>query len=196
MKLADEFPLNPQAWNPLLQTSRLALEPLRSEHAAMLLATLSDPRVYQFIPQEPPTDFDSGLERLRERYVKLETRSSEDGTEAWLNWAIKYESAYLGRVEASVQLESRTSSIAYLLSPDYWGQGFALETVKALLNHLEQQGVIEVRAWVDSRNVASMKLLERLGFVQGEFLPAADYFKGHSSDEWVYKLELQGFSKS
>ena len=192
MGLIGEYGLDPRAWNPLLETPRLTLEPLIAEHASVLLAALSDPRIYRFIPQEPPTDFD--LERLHQRYAKLETRSSQDNGEAWLNWAIKYEFVYLGRVEASVQLESKTASIAYLLSPDYWGQGFALETVKTILNHLERRGVVEVQAWVDSRNAASMKLLERLDFVRHEFLPAADHFKGHSSDEWVYTLELQGFS--
>jgi [ribosomal protein S5]-alanine N-acetyltransferase len=192
MQGVKEFSLNPEAWNPLLETSRLTLEPLTTVHAQMLMTALSDPHIYRFIPQEPPTD----LEWLRECYLKLETRSSDDGTEAWLNWAIKQELVCLGRVEASVQLEPRTASIAYLLSPDYWGQGFALETVRALLSHLEQQGIIEVKAWVDSRNVASMKLLERLGFVQNEFLPAADHFKGEVSDEWVYKLDVLEFSKS
>ena len=158
----------------------------------MLLSALSDPHIYRFIPQEPPVS----LEQLQKRYAKLETRSSEDGTEAWLNWVIKQENTCLGRIEASVQLKSKTSSIAYLLSPDYWGQGFALEAVRALLNHLEQQGIIEVSAWVDSRNLASLKLLERLNFVKHEFLPAADHFKGGVSDEWVYRLNLPGSSAS
>ncbi len=188
MEFPEASPFKPPAWNPPLETPRLTLEPLSSEHAPLLLVALSDPQIYQFIPQEPPLD----LDKLRERYRKLETRSSEDGTKAWLNWAIRYELTYLGRVEASVQLESRISSIAYLLSPEFWGRRFALEAVKAVVNHLEQRGVREVKAWVDSRNAASMKLLERLGFVQHEWLPAADHFKGHSSDEWVYKLELPG----
>jgi len=190
MPLVGESRFDPHAWNPRLETPRLTLEPLTKEHAKVLQAALSDPRIYQFIPQEPSVS----LERLSERYARLETRSSEDGAEAWLNWAIQYPSAYLGLIEASVQLEFGTASIAYLLSPAYWGQGFALESVKALLNHLERQGVVEVSAWVDTRNAASMKLLERLGFVRGEFFPAADHFKGHSSDEWVYTLELPGFS--
>ncbi len=47
-----------------------------------------------------------------------------------------------------------------------------------------------VRAEVDTRNQASWMLLEQLGFRRTTLRPAADYFKGSSSDEYTYDLPV------
>jgi hypothetical protein len=39
-----------------VRTARLALEPLRAEHATEMVAVLADPRIYEFIGDAPPSE--------------------------------------------------------------------------------------------------------------------------------------------
>ncbi|KFL91992.1 hypothetical protein AmDm5_0433 [Acetobacter malorum] len=46
-----------------------------------------------------------------------------------------------------------------------------------------------VRAFVDTRNIGSVSLLEKLGFSRKKTIENADFFKGNQSDEYEYVLE-------
>jgi len=166
-------------------TERLEIEPLVAAHAAALFVALRDPRVYEFIPASPP----AGAEQLEARYRMLETRSSPDGSEAWLNWAVRWRDGgeYVGRLEATVRSDG-TALIAYELSPECWGKGVGSEAARWLLDELAAaHGVREVRAEVDTRNLASIRLLERLGFERVGLKENADWFKGATSHEYTYR---------
>ncbi len=168
-----------------LETDRLWLEPLVAAHAPALYPVLLDELIYRFIPTEPPTS----VQTLAARYARLETRRSPAGDELWLNWALhlKAADAYIGRIEVTLQAD-RTAYLAYELSPAFWRQGLAAEACARVLTHLEQAyAVPRVVAEVDTRNTASIRLLERLGFARVAVHPAADAFKGTVSDEYVYE---------
>jgi len=169
----------------VLETEHLHLEPLGEHHAALLHPVLQDARIYTYIPQEPPT-----FEWLRERYRRLAGRLSPAGDEVWLNWAVrvKVSGAYVGTVQATLTARG-TAEIAYELGPQFWGQGYAAEACRRMLLLLfTGYGVSEASAQVDTRNAASIALLERLGFTQAGFQSQADFFKGHPSDEYTYLL--------
>jgi [ribosomal protein S5]-alanine N-acetyltransferase len=170
----------------ILETQRLRLEPLTPQHAAYLFPVLSDPHIYTYIPDEPFPDPDA----LARRYDQLAVRRSPSGMELWLNWAVqrKHEHDYIGTLQATVSAKQH-ATIAYLLTPASWGKGYAQEGCRRLLTLLFAVYRVEaVRAEVDTRNQASWKLLERLGFERLAFRQAADHFKGASSDEYAYEL--------
>ena len=169
-----------------LETERLVLEPLCREHARHLLPVLSDPRIYTFLPQDPPA---SALS-LETRYRQLESRRSPSGEESWLNWAIalKEENIYVGTVQATI-LKNQSALLAYELSPDFWGHGYATEACLRVIESLfVDYAVTEILAEVDTRNEASCKLLERLSFKRIKVRVGADFFKGAASDEYTYRL--------
>lgn len=61
----------------------------------------------------------------------------------------------------------RLPEIGYILHPDYWGQGFATEALTAVIAHIFAYHPFEaLRADIDPRNEASIRLLERLGFTE------------------------------
>lgn len=174
-----------------LETDRLILEPLRRQHAVQLFPVLSDRRIYTFIPQDPP----SSLLALENRYQQLENRRSPAGDEAWLNWAIllKQPREYIGTVQATI-CQDQTSLLAYELSTDFQGKGYATESCARVIESLfADYGVVEIIALVDTRNAASCRLLERLSFERVSMREGADFFKGESSDEYTYKLTRQSF---
>lgn len=169
-----------------LETDRLILEPLCPKHAEQLFAALSDPRIYLFIPQDPPTS----LQILKAIYQRLETRKSPSGDESWLNWAIylKPQDEYIGTVQATVR-GNLTAQIAYELAPDYWRQGYMTETCLRIVECLfADYHLTEIFAEVDTRNSASWHLLEKLGFERTKIRPNADFFKGEQSKEYTYRI--------
>lgn len=172
----------------VFETERLRLEPLRALHAPELYAVYSDPRLYEFIPQEPP----GSLEAIAARYKFLETRHSPDGAELWFNWAIrsKDDDVCLGCVQITLRQDNR-AQMAYEVGVPYWRRGYATEACACVIKALFAAGVVEICAELDTRNHASIRLLERLGFVRGELKRDADFFKGRSSDEWTYSLMIR-----
>ncbi len=169
----------------VLETERLRLEPLRESHAAELFDLLSDARLYEFIPQDPPVTLDA----LAARYKLLESRKSPNGGEDWLNWAArsKAEGTCVGTVQVTIGRDRR-AHLAYEIGVPYWGRGLATEACAHVIRTLFDEGIVEVWAELDTRNVASIRLLERLGFARGALRRNADRFKGGESDEWMYSL--------
>lgn len=170
----------------VLETPRLLLEPLTTAHAEVLYEPLLDSRLYTFIPQDPPVS----RQALEDRYRKLSSRRSPDGSEAWLNWAVRERETgrYAGTLEASVVADG-TAFIAYMIFIPYQRRGIAAEGCGRLLAHLfDDCGVSVVVAEVDTRNAGSISLVGSLGFVRVSFQKDADHFKGASSDEYRYEL--------
>lgn len=173
-----------------LQTQRLSLVPLDPAHAELLFGGLCDDRLYDFIPDRPP----ESVEWLRARYERLAGRTSPDGTEAWLNWAVwaAREARYIGYVQATVR-GGGAAEIAYVLFRDVWGNGFGREAVAAMVAHLREcYGVTSVRATIDPRNTRSVRLLLALGFQHTELRAGADRIRGALVDESEYALAVSG----
>jgi ribosomal-protein-alanine N-acetyltransferase len=169
----------------VFETARLRLEPLREAHAAELFELFSDPAMYRFVPQDPP----ESVAKLAQRYKFLEARRSPDGEEEWLNWAVrlKGEGVCVGTVQVTLPHDGR-AQLAYEIGAPYWRRGFATEACARVIEALFERGASEVWAELDTRNEASIALLERLGFRRGALKKNADQFKGSESDEWTYTL--------
>ena len=177
-----------------LQTPRLLLGPLLPTHATRLFEHLQDERLYRFIPQDPPTS----PRAPEDRYRFLSSRRSPDGQEAWLNWAVRERSSgdYAGTLEATVSKDS-TATIAYTVFVPYQRRGIAAGACGRLLEHLfEGYRVGAVAAEIDTRNVASLALVESLGFRRVAFEKDVDHFKGSSSDEYRYEIGERAWAET
>lgn len=175
-----------------LETPRLLLEPLALSHASALFEPLQTPELYTYIPQEAPVS----LEALTARYATLSGRHSPDGREIWLNWALRQRATgvYVGTAQATVRTD-HTALLAYMIFPAFWRQGYAREACARVLAHLfEDYYVSQVAAEIDTRNAASVRLVESLGFTRVATTPGADFFKGAASDEYRYELNASPFT--
>jgi RimJ/RimL family protein N-acetyltransferase len=144
----------------VIEAGSLTLEPQTAAHAEEMFAVLSDPAIYEYENEPPPS-----LEWLRVRFTQLESGRSADGQEQWLNWVIRLPTSELvGYVQATVDADGR-AAIAYELSSAYWGRGLARQAVEAMLSELVQHyQVRNLTAVFKRNNLRSMRLLERLGF--------------------------------
>ena len=171
----------------ILETGRLRLEPIRVAHAPAMFEILSDRRLHEYIPREAPLSPDL----LAQRYARLESRRSPGGDELWMNWAVcsRSRNLVLGNVQATIRPGDR-AWLAYELGTAWLGRGYATEACRRVIESLfEDHGVTRIIAEVDTRNAASIRLLERLGFQRGALKENADFFKGARSDELTYNLE-------
>jgi len=144
----------------VIETGSLTLEPQTAAHAEEMFAVLSDPAIYEYENQPPPS-----LEWLSARFAKLESRLSANGLEQWLNWVIRLPTSELiGYVQATVHPNER-AAIAYELSSAYWGRGLARQAVQAVISELvEHYRIHSFSSVLKRENFRSMRLLERLGF--------------------------------
>jgi RimJ/RimL family protein N-acetyltransferase len=158
---------------------------LQSRHAPLLFAALSDPRIYEYIPDEAHAT----VESLAQRYAFLEAGAPAGVVrEVWLNWAVQRidTAAYVGTLQATVLPDSH-ASIGYVLTPSAWGCGFAIEACRWLLGELRECFVLqEIRATVDVRNHRSVRILERLGFQLIGTEPAE--IRGVATTDFRYRL--------
>jgi RimJ/RimL family protein N-acetyltransferase len=85
--------------------------------------------------------------------------------------------------------EHATAEIGYVFHPDYGGQGFATEAVRALLDiAFGTYCLRRVTARIDARNLASLRLAERVGMRREAHLVENEWFKGAWSDEIDYAV--------
>jgi [ribosomal protein S5]-alanine N-acetyltransferase len=143
-----------------LADETLSLEPQLAAHAKEMFEVLSDPRIYEFENEPPPSE-----KYLFERFTKLESRRSGDGTEQWLNWVIRLPSNELaGYVQATVTASSR-AYIAYELASRFWRQRIGSAAVTLMCDELRlTYGVTDFYAVLKARNFRSEGLLIALGF--------------------------------
>jgi ribosomal-protein-alanine N-acetyltransferase len=170
-----------------METDRLSLEPVTVAHAQELTDLFADPLLHEFVPFEPPT-----LEQQQERCQRWSTGRSPDGSEIWINWVAREKSSghVIGHFQAGVK-NDYTASVGYVVGRPHQGKGYAAEAMTAVLNDLKNRfQVKQVKAWTDTRNTASHRLARKLGMRQAETIVNADYFKGASSDEFVFVKDL------
>ncbi|MEZ0577500.1 GNAT family N-acetyltransferase [Nocardioides sp. MH1] len=169
---------------PIL-TPRLALRPHRPDDLEDLLAFHSDPEVVRYIPW-PVRDREATRAALD---VKL-GQGVLDGPDQWLVLAVEVRET--GVVIGEVLLkwasaEHRSGELGFAFGRAHHGQGYAAEAAEAVLRlGFEDLDLHRITAVCVEGNVASARLLRRLGFEQEARLVDAVWFKGG----WVTQLVL------
>jgi RimJ/RimL family protein N-acetyltransferase len=189
-------------------SERLAYEPLGVAHMP-LLAAWADPELYRWIGDAPT------LAQVASRVSRITTRPPPPG-ELWRNWVARRraDDACVGVVEATIcenedaaspppavpgqgqivrptERPGRHALLAYFVFAAFQRRGYAREACAAALAHLHaHHAVRSVVASVDTRNLASQRLVEALGFVREDGLFAADPIGGEPAWDFRYRLVL------
>jgi RimJ/RimL family protein N-acetyltransferase len=169
-----------------IETSRLRLRPLRSGDLAALHAIQSREDVCRWLHWGPRTQ-DEVREALEHHIVSLRDRPAEGVILAVEPVAT---GELVGRVNLSVgPPEHRQGEIGLLLHPDHQGHGYATEAAAAMLAlAFETYGLHRVAGRLEPRNVASARVLERLGMRREAHLIENEWVKGEWQSELVYAV--------
>jgi [ribosomal protein S5]-alanine N-acetyltransferase len=161
-------------------------------HAAELFEMLRDPQLYEHLDEAPPTS----VNELAEKLARSEGRRSPDGKELWLNWVVRVESGSLaGYVQATVE-ENKETNIAYFFGKRFHRQGLASAAVRRMIEIVvaeHQASTLFIVA--EAANLPSVRLAERLGFVQAPPAVAARRRSGpHDVVFWLPAALVEGRS--
>jgi RimJ/RimL family protein N-acetyltransferase len=83
----------------------------------------------------------------------------------------------------------RSLGIGYCFDEPAWGKGYATEAVGAMLQWAYRElDLNRVEAELDTRNAASARVLEKLGFEREGLRREDCIVSGEVSDSWIYGL--------
>jgi ribosomal-protein-alanine N-acetyltransferase len=170
---------------PTLPTARLRLRPFGDADANDLFALQSDAHVLRYWDAPPWS------ERARaERFIAACRRMAEEGTGARLAVDRVSDGTFIGWCSLNRwNPEYRSASLGYCFAAAAWGHGYATEAAGVLLRWaFGALDLNRVQAETDTRNVASARVLEKLGFAREGTLREDCVVNGEVSDSWVYGL--------
>lgn len=157
-----------------IQTARLLLRRPRPDDLDAFVTMMSDARGMRYWSTLPHADRDVTRAWL-DRKIERTAAGGEDFT-------IEFEGRVVGDVGAG-----RLPDFGFMIHPEYWGRGIASEAAAAFIDYaFTRQLTDQLLADVDPRNLASLRVLEKLGFARtGE---ARNTFL--LGDEWCDSIYL------
>jgi RimJ/RimL family protein N-acetyltransferase len=145
-----------------VETARLTLEPLRSEHATELAPLLDDASLHGYIGGHPATP-----DELSARYARQSVGRSPDGEEGWLNWIVRHRAsgAAVGTVQATLSRDGQrlSADLAWVIATRHQRRGYASEAAAGVAGWLDRHGTRLLTAHVHPDHRASIRVAERLG---------------------------------
>ena len=170
---------------PTLHTARLRLRPFAGSDADALYALHSNAHVLRYWDSPPWTE-----PARAERFLASCQQLAEEGSGARLAIDRASDAAFLGWCSLSRwNPDHRSAALGYCFGEAAWGQGYATEAARAHLQWaFDTLDLNRVQAETDTRNGASARVLEKLGFVREGTLREDCVVNGDVSDSWVYGL--------
>ncbi|MCX4722572.1 GNAT family N-acetyltransferase [Streptomyces sp. NBC_00963] len=170
---------------PVLHTARLRLRPFTDADADSLFALHSSAHVLRYWDSAPWNDRDRA-----ERFIAKCRTMADEGTGARVAIDRASDGAFVGWCGLTRwNADYRSASLGYCLGDAMWGHGYATETAHALLRWaFDTLDLNRVQAETDTRNVASARVLEKIGFVREGTLREDCVVNGEVSDSWVFGL--------
>lgn len=178
-----------------LESARLILRPFQDSDLENFLTYRNDPEVAKYQSWNVPYPRESGIQ-----FVDIMKHADPNSQGEWVQVAVELKSTHemIGDVAFCTLIHDEQQALmGYSFARPYWHQGFAFEAVGCLLGYLfGERGLHRVIAECDVENVASWRLLEKLGFRREAHLIENVYFKGKYGSEYHYALLGREWRKS
>ena len=170
---------------PTLTTERLILREITTEDVHEILYQRSDPQIMKYLDRAPLISIHDALSFIER--IKQATRLNEG-----ITWgiALKGEKKLIGNI-CFWRLDNahHRAEIGYVIQPSHQSLGYATEALMAVLQYgFGPMQLHSVEANVNPNNTASIKLLERNGFVKEAHFKENYYFDGRYLDSAIYSL--------
>ena len=172
-----------------LTSARLVLRRFRAEDIATFVRYRADPAVARFQSWENFTAADG------EEFFAAMSRQHPDTPGEWFQFAIELTAS--GEMIGDCALHALAASpreveIGFTLASEFQGHGYATGAVARLLDYafgpLAKERAIAI---TDARNMSSVAVLERLGFVRDSRPREPVLFKGERCEEYLYHLRRE-----
>ncbi len=170
---------------PTLETARLRLRPFNDTDADDLFTLHSNANILRF--WDAPAWNDRGR---AEKFIIASHQKAEEATGVRLAVERVADGAFIGWCSLhGWNPDFRSASLGYCYTDTAWGLGYATEAACGLLQWaFDTLDLNRVQAEVDTRNMASARVLEKLGFLLEGTLREDCIVNDEVSDSWVYGL--------
>ena len=170
----------------ILQTERLVLRPFRESDYEDVHAYASDPEVTRYTSFGPNSPEET-MDFLRRT---AESRLQDPRTDYGFAIALRESGRVIGGTGLHhLEHEPRIAELGYVLHRDFWGQGYAAEAARAVIdfgfNHL---GLHRIYARYHPENRASARVMEKLGMKFEGVLRESTFIKGAWWDFGQYAI--------
>jgi RimJ/RimL family protein N-acetyltransferase len=169
-----------------LQTARLTLRPFVPADFAAFAGIHGDAELARWLLNKPRTG-----KEARDLFDRKRAGTALQAEGDWMSCAIVEEAtgAVVGDLAFNwVSEEHRTGEIGFLVASNAQGQGYATEAAGALLNWAFAAGFHRVIGRLAAPNVASARVLEKLGMRREALHVENAWVKGEWQSELVYAV--------
>jgi [ribosomal protein S5]-alanine N-acetyltransferase len=176
---------------PTIETSRLILREVTNEDAHDMLKYLSDYNVMKHMGLEP-------FQTEKDVWDEINWYNSifKEGTGIRWGITLKESGVVIGSCGFHNMLSKHyRAEVGYELSKEYWGNGIASETLQAVVKYGYQHFQLErIEALIEPDNIASQKLVEKVGFKREGLLRHYEFSCGKFDDLYMYSLLKNEFN--
>ena len=147
---------------PELETTRLILRRLEFSDAPFIVRLLNEPSFIENIGDRNVRSIEDAHRYLREGPMAM---YEQHGFGLW-HAARRSDGVAVGMCGLLRRDNLPDVDIGYALLPEHWGVGYAVEATSATMRHgAEKFGLKRIIAVVSQGNTASIRVLEKLGFL-------------------------------
>ena len=170
-----------------LETERLTLRPFTAGDFDAVYSYRSREDVARYLYWEPNTEQE--VHRALEQKAASTSIRSEGDVLA-LTVVVRETGLLAGDVSLYfVSDEHQQAEVGYIIHPDHAGKGYATEAVRALLGvAFDDLGLHRVVGRLEARNLASARVLEKLGMRREAHLVENEWVRGEWQSELVYAI--------
>ena len=170
-----------------IETERLLLRPFEAGDFDAAFDMQSRPDVARYLYWEARTEPEVRA-ALEKKIVSDAIRS--EGDPLFLAVELRSTNQLVADVVLQwVSEQHRQGEIGFIVHPDHQGNGYATESARVLLRHaFEELELHRVVGRVEPRNVASARVLEKLGMRREAHLVENEFVKGEWQSELVYAI--------
>lgn len=176
---------------PNLESERLCFRKLTLDDAPEVFKLRGDKKIMEFIPRPLATSIEEAID-----HIKLINEKIDSNTD--INWAVteKDSNKCIGIMGFyRTQPEHYRTELGYMIAPEYWGKGYVSEAVNVLLDHaFNTFNFHSIEAVIDSRHIASEKVLIKNGFRKEAHFVEDFFYNNEFSDTVKYGLLKREFN--
>lgn len=111
------------------------------------------------------------------------------GSDHWLCLVVRDHNQTPLGVTGYIHRDDDCAEVGFLFAPQAQGKGYGFESLQAVCDYAFMQGVIRrLTATVTAGNVASKRLLEKVGFVLEGELRESYWLAGEWQNDWLFGL--------
>jgi RimJ/RimL family protein N-acetyltransferase len=169
-----------------IETNRLRLRPFVPGDLGALLAVQSREDVHRWLYSTPRTE-----DEVRAT-IELWIARVRDAPETGIPLAVELAATgqFVGDVTLTIEPpEQRQGEIGFIFHPEHQGRGYATEASAAVLAlAFDTYDLHRVCGRLEARNIASARVLEKLGMRREAHLIENEWVKGEWQSELVYAL--------